>query len=53
MAKTINVSFREEDEHLYDWVEKMVEDGPYASKSHLMRRAVTRMREEHGTEYVI
>lgn len=47
MGKRASVSFREDEEDLWDWVEKMHDDGPYRSRSAVFIAAVEELKEKH------
>lgn len=53
MAKTINTSFPDNDEELYEWVVEQAEEGPFANKSHVMRVAVQCLKDEGVSEYLV
>jgi len=44
MGETLNISFNEDEEELYDWVVSKAEDGDYRYKSSVVIQALKEMR---------
>jgi Arc/MetJ-type ribon-helix-helix transcriptional regulator len=47
MGKRASVSFRDDEEELWEWMEEMHEDGPYRSRTAVMIKALEVLKEEH------
>ena len=45
MGHTANVSFKEEDEDVWEFLEEQHEDGPYRNRSHVVVEALKRMQD--------
>lgn len=45
MAQTVSVSFREDEEDLYEWMEEQWEEGDYRNRSSVIIAALKEKRE--------
>lgn len=46
MANTANISFKEEDEDIWEFMEKQHEEGPYRNRSHVVVEALSIMKDQ-------
>lgn len=53
MGKSANVSFRDDDEEVWEWMEDMHENGPYRSRSHIVVAALREKMERAGEDEVL
>lgn len=53
MGRTVSIHFPNEDEDLYEWMERMHEEGDYANRAHVVRVALKHLRDEKGGEIVV
>lgn len=45
MGETANISFKEEDRDVFDFMEEQHEEGPYRNRSHVVVEALKQMRD--------
>lgn len=50
MGETLNVSFNENEEELYEWVESKVDDGDYRYKSSVVIQALREMKRQDESD---
>lgn len=53
MGETASVHFPDDEQDLYEWMERMWKDGEYANRSHVVRVALQRMKQQKGSEIVV
>lgn len=52
MSKTANISFREDEKDLYEWMEYMHNEGRFRSRSAVVVEALRRMKDDEEEEVV-
>lgn len=50
MAHRANISFKDSDEDVYQFMEDMHENGPYRNRSHVVVEALKLLQEEHDED---
>lgn len=53
MSNTANISFREDEKELYEWMEYMHNEGRFRSRSAVVLEALRRMKEEEDDDRVM
>lgn len=53
MGNTANISFRDEDMDVWEWMEKQHNEGMFRNRSHVVVAALRRMKEQEGDDVLI
>lgn len=53
MATTANISFRDDDMDIYQWVEEQWKDGIYRNRSHVLVECARKEMKRQGDDEVI
>lgn len=53
MGKSANISFRDDDEDVWEWMEDMHRNGNFRSRSHVVVYALRKMKERSGDDEVL
>lgn len=50
MGKRANISFKDDDEDIWEFMEDMHENGPFRNRSHVVIHALEKMEEEYDED---
>lgn len=53
MGETVCISFKEEEQDLYEYMEKLHREGDYYNRSHVVKVALEHLRKEKGKEIIV